>query len=68
MKNRECSNEFENVSNNSIALSRRKSQRMEIWPTRSDYFRSSNSGQEMKWFKGSRNRGVRFVKQDHCAA
>ena len=59
MKKVEFSTKSKDVFINSIPLTHRTPQKKNIWPARSDDFESSISGQEMKWFKGSRNRGVR---------
>ena len=42
-------------------------ERTDLWVIRTDFLKSSNSEQEMKWFKGSRNRSIRPSINDLAA-
>ncbi len=68
MKNIEYSNQVANSPRDSILLSSYSCQQGEIWTTRTDYLKRSNTSQEMKWFKGSRNRGLRILRRNDFAA
>ena len=42
-------------------------ERNDLWVIRTDFLKSSNSEQGMKWFKGSRNRNIRSSINDLAA-
>ena len=68
MKDIECSNQAACSPEDSILLSYSNCQKGEIWTTRTDYLKRSNRSQEMKWFKGSRNRSHRILTINDLAA
>ena len=60
---KDWSNQSENYSmsiNNSIMNT---SCKLNLWTTRNDFLKQSHSNQEMSWFKGSRNRIIRYLKE-----